>query len=159
MTSCRSQQEILLALRDLGDEHRPEEDLWPGIAQRLHRYHRPSWQALAVAAALVFGVGLGIDRLSTPLPENRIAGQSPDALLVTREFQAAAEDIRRWAQLAPQPERAPGHEDIRASLAELEQAAQQLRRALNRSGKSALLLPLLVSVQRKQLHLLTYGDA
>ncbi|MFP5304639.1 MAG: hypothetical protein ACLGI7_02295 [Gammaproteobacteria bacterium] len=129
-----SEHEALPALRRLRLEREPERDLWPGIAARLKPRRRPRWPGYALAASIAAAVALGVWQQAPEAPD------APPAV--------AASATRSAGQVFPQQEAL-----LRANLAIVGDAENQLQYALEQDPQSASLRRLLASMQQQRSEL------
>jgi hypothetical protein len=152
MITPNDELELRRRLRQLPREREPRSDLWGGIEARLGTGARTPaatprrpWVGMALAAALVLGVALGV--LWRPSPNTNtapsLAQTSPtdareasnralqrEAEAITLEYRLAIDSL---ASLPLPPE-------LQAATAELDASAAQLREALNEQPEATYLL-------------------
>ncbi|MEW6168665.1 MAG: hypothetical protein AB1651_13355 [Pseudomonadota bacterium] len=124
-----SEHEALPALSRLRLEREPERDLWPGIAARL-KPRRRRWPGYALAASIAAAVAVGVWQQTPQAP-------APPAV--------AASAARGARAVFPQQEAL-----LRANLAIVGDAENQLQYALEQDPQSASLRRLLASMQEQR---------
>ena len=140
---------LRLQLRALRRDDEPARDLWSGIAARiaappaaLPRRHG-AWRHApwALAASLVFGLGIAWHMQPPPVPGTPASSSAPAGLSMDREADAMTREYH--AALRELQASTPGRPVARPeqpALRELDQSARQIRTALARDPDARFLL-------------------
>lgn len=131
MTSTDPEDEALPELRSLRLDRAPQRDLWPGIEARIAPRRRTAWRpwlGYAMAASVVGAITVGLLREAPP---PRVA--------------TLAERPAVAGQVSPQQQAL-----LKANLAIVKDAENQLRHALEQDPESESLRRLLGSMQQQR---------
>ncbi len=160
------------ALRELPQSIEPARDLWPGIESKLQRQARVAplhWlAAAAMLACLAVGVWVGRSVLpgvgtrtapATADMQPGVPGLAPTALdaayvsdpRYARQRAALVRQLQQRLAALPPPARAK----VSASLTAIENAKQDLERALGHDPGNALLQELLINTYQDEMRVLT----
>jgi len=146
--------EGLAALRN---ECQPQSDLWPGIeaairARRARAWRLPLWAATALAASLVLVLALSVlrgeQRSGKPL-------QAPPAIAAAQLSEAHDAALRTVVNRPLHPET---RALVRANLKIVNNAEEQLKRALAEDPDGEYLKSLLASARGQQTQLVALED-
>lgn len=168
-----NEQQLLERLSKLPSERLPFRDLWPEVMQRIAspngvgRQHG-SWlnavaAALVVGLSLTLGVKLGTDgsgESGDSVDQARVLApiQSSEgrfyAGVLDLEYAGALRDVARQFRADPQSATDQPNVALSHSLKILQQATEDLRRALEKDPNSIFLADLLASTHRKRMNLL-----
>lgn len=150
MNDNQQNQSIEQQAQQLPEELSPKRDLWPGIEQALNQAQQetkttawPAWQKVAAVFApvvLVFGLW------------NNSSSQAGNLEWLTPV--AASFELQKQTLLQQVSGRTPLIDDYQASMAELEQAEQALKKALQSQPEDPALMKMLNQVYQQQLSLI-----
>ncbi len=155
-TSIAEGAAVASELAALRKEHLPAHDLWPGIeaaihARRARAWRMPLWGGAALAASLVMVLGLSVlhgERRGKPL-------QAPPAVAAAQLAEAHAAAIR---DVVNRPLHGETRALVRANLKIVNNAEEQLKRALAEDPDGEYLKSLLASARSQQTQLAALED-